>query len=317
MSEPGRRLRLDGLEPDNLLAFLALLGLLGALETARSVWRPRAAWDLDDPPLRPVLLLAEPQTRDAVGEATAEGVRALAKYYSFHGRTKPNFTAAEARSVLEPAVARAIQGDSVPADLFASMISDAALKGEGAKPRDETDPTPFCLLGVAQTAYLKTLEEIANTPAPKGRTAKDCFLSALFDRWRRADHTPGLRLDPEEDRRHAYRWTAPTLDPAKMEHGANRLAIIGLLALTCAPASSSGRVVLNVLGGQRERANFTFTWPIWRAPASLAAIRAMLSHPGISAGPSALVHLGVEQLRRTRRIRIDRYANFTRAETII
>lgn len=33
-------LRLGGLEPDNLLAFLALFGLL-ALETARPDWRPR------------------------------------------------------------------------------------------------------------------------------------------------------------------------------------------------------------------------------------------------------------------------------------
>jgi hypothetical protein len=47
--------RLEGLEPDNLLAFLALLGLLRAIEVVRETWRPRAAWDLDAPPLRPVL----------------------------------------------------------------------------------------------------------------------------------------------------------------------------------------------------------------------------------------------------------------------
>lgn len=51
--------RLDGLEPDNLLAVLALLGLLRAIEaddrTAAAPLRPRAAWDLDEPPLRPVL----------------------------------------------------------------------------------------------------------------------------------------------------------------------------------------------------------------------------------------------------------------------
>ena len=36
--------RLDGLESDNLLAFLALLGLLRALEAADSTLHPRAAW---------------------------------------------------------------------------------------------------------------------------------------------------------------------------------------------------------------------------------------------------------------------------------
>ena len=46
MTEPRCDHRLNGLEPDNLLAFLALLGLLRALETARPKWRPRARWDV-------------------------------------------------------------------------------------------------------------------------------------------------------------------------------------------------------------------------------------------------------------------------------
>ena len=60
MSEALHRHRLAGFEPDNLLAFLALLGLLRSLESARPTWRPRAAWDLDRAPLRPILLFAEP-----------------------------------------------------------------------------------------------------------------------------------------------------------------------------------------------------------------------------------------------------------------
>ena len=35
---------LNGLEPDNLLAFLALLGLLRALEKARPEWKPKVYW---------------------------------------------------------------------------------------------------------------------------------------------------------------------------------------------------------------------------------------------------------------------------------
>ena len=37
--------RLDGLEPDNLLAFIALLGLLRTLEEARPGWRPARVLD--------------------------------------------------------------------------------------------------------------------------------------------------------------------------------------------------------------------------------------------------------------------------------
>jgi hypothetical protein len=58
------------------------------------------------------------------------------------------------------------------------------------------------------------------------------------------------------------------------------------------------------------------TWPIWREPASLAAIRAMLSHPDLTSGPTKLAHLGVEQFRRARRINNGRFNNFARAEVI-
>jgi hypothetical protein len=51
MSEPQFRHRLNGPEPDNLLAFLALLGMLRTLESSRPEWCPRAAWDLDNPPM--------------------------------------------------------------------------------------------------------------------------------------------------------------------------------------------------------------------------------------------------------------------------
>jgi hypothetical protein len=58
--------RLDGLEPDNLLAFLSLLGLLRALETADKTLYPRASWDVDTPPLRPRLVLAHAASPEEV-----------------------------------------------------------------------------------------------------------------------------------------------------------------------------------------------------------------------------------------------------------
>ena len=57
MSTDCRRHRLDGLEPGNLLAFLALLGVLRALEEAAPAWLPKVAWSVDEPPVRP---LSEP-----------------------------------------------------------------------------------------------------------------------------------------------------------------------------------------------------------------------------------------------------------------
>ena len=57
MSAGERQHRLDGLDSDNLLAFLALLGLLRSLQEAAPSWLPRVAWSVDAPPLRPVLSL--------------------------------------------------------------------------------------------------------------------------------------------------------------------------------------------------------------------------------------------------------------------
>ena len=60
----GSMYRLAGLEPDNLLAFLALLGLLRSLEEARPASLPRVGWTIDAPPVRPALQLTERLTAD-------------------------------------------------------------------------------------------------------------------------------------------------------------------------------------------------------------------------------------------------------------
>ena len=80
--------RLDGLEPDNLLAFLALLGLLRALEASRPTWYPRAFWTVDAPPIRPSLCIREPMSEAAVVAAVAEGLgrRASALHPAPFGR---------------------------------------------------------------------------------------------------------------------------------------------------------------------------------------------------------------------------------------
>jgi len=137
----------------------------------------------------------------------------------------------------------------------------------------------------------------------------------LFEPWQRVDRPVGLRWDPDEAKRHAYQWRAPTKDLPTTQHGANRLAIIGLSVLTCAPVVARGRVRLSVMGGRDGRDGFSFAWPIWKAPASVAAIRALLSHPGLRE-PGALDHLGVDHVRVSRRISLDRLRNFTRAEPL-
>ena len=142
MTEPQSRHRLDGLEPDNLLAFLALLGLLRTLEVFRPEWRPRAAWDLDQPPLRPFLMTAEPTTRDAICAASAEGVATLVAGIDFGSATDLKLDVSDAREILCRAISRQsdVAGRYV-AELLAALISDAALDQERTKVEPTLLPT--------------------------------------------------------------------------------------------------------------------------------------------------------------------------------
>jgi len=323
MSEALRRHRLDGLQPDNLLAFLALLGLLRGLETARPPWRPRAAWDLDRAPLRPILLLAEPHAQRDISEAAAEGAGRLAELYEFSAEKSGevaqkdlNYTYGCARRLLSEAAAEENRGR---ADLWAALMCDAAARD------GRIEATPLCLLfGQGHQHFLERLAMVPGTeaPPPRGRgknrvslTAAETIEEALFFPWIRQDPTPGFRWDPEEDVRYALRASDPSGEKSTTQHGANRLAALGLPVLTVVPVQRGNRVRLQVLGGSLDR-EFTFAWPIWREPASLAAIRAMLSHPDLRHDADSLAHLGVEQVRVARRIGVGRFRNFTRADVI-
>jgi hypothetical protein len=70
-------------------------------------------------------------------------------------------------------------------------------------------------------------------------------------------------------------------------------------------------VRLSVIGGAGSRDRFIFAWPIWKIPASLAAIRVLLSQPKLHE-PGGLDHLGVDHVRVCR----ERLRNFTAAEPV-
>jgi hypothetical protein len=326
LTAPDRRHRLEGLEPDNLLAFLALLGLLRSLEAARPAWRPRAAWDLDDPPLRPVLVLPEPQEQTIICEVACEGAALLAENYSFPQNIEDdadrqsdlNYDQKTARKLLKRAVS--VQNRH-RAELWGALMSDAAEKD------GKIEATPLCLLfGQGHQHFLDRLADVPRTmaPPPRGRGKKAVTLTgaeslheALFQPWTRQDPTPAFRWDPTEDVRYALRAVDPSGDKSLTQHGANRLATLAVPVLTATPAQRGERVRLQVAGGSFARGEFRFCWPIWREPASLAAIRALLSHPDLAERPSELAHLGVVEVRRARRIGVGKFVNFTRADPIV
>jgi hypothetical protein len=312
MSATDIRFRLDGLEPDNVLAFLALLGLLRALDLSRPEWRARAAWDVGQPPLRPLLLLSTPADPNDIARAAAEGVAELVKDHVFRA-TKLAFSPDEAAAALGAGNAPSSARQKEASRLWSALISDAAIRTG----KDIVERTPFCLLDVAQTSFLKTLGEIGSSNAAPRQGRKSLGMAeamalALFAPWARSHQTPSFRWDPAEDSRHALRWAAPTDDKQGVEHGANLLAACGLRSLTVVPQQRGAEVRLAVIGGDNHD-GFSFAWPIWAEAMSLSAIEALLSHPSLRE-PDKLAHLSVSEVRVARKFNPGdgKYSNFGR-----
>jgi hypothetical protein len=310
--------RLVGLEPDNLLAFLALLGLLRALETARPAWAPRAYWDVARQPLRPVLVLREAVGEDAVAAAANEGILALAAGYRFD-RNDLNYPRSEAVQLLRD------PPEGMNAEVLDALMSDGALREDGT-----VRPTPFCFLfGQGHQHFLSRLGDVPRGRLPsrlatrkKAPDLNDPALIArtMFQPWTREELTDGFRWDPVEDRRYALRAADPSGDPGGMQHGANRLATIGLSCLPGVPIRRHSEMrFLNAGTRYGSDGAIEVGWPVWTAAARLAGICGLLAHPSVQ-GATAITEkmraLGVTQLYRARRISVGKFFNIERAERV-
>lgn len=320
MTGAARDHRASGLEPDNLLAFLALVGTMRALDAAGPPGAARVSWSVDRPPVRPVLHLAEAVTREALTAAVAAGVRELAAGLAFDGRRDLTVTPAQGRELLMAA------RTTGAAAAWSALVSDAAVAPDGRR----LERTPLCvLMGQGHQHFLSRLAGVpaALTPPARGQgsgrprvgmSEAACLEAALFETWTRADASDSFRWDPREDVRYAMRATDPS-DSGKRgttEHGANRLAAVGLPALTASPRASGAGPRLAVRGGGRDRrGRFTLTWPVWREPIGLACLLDLLDHPRLD-DPATRSALGVAERRRTTRVVNGKFMNFTDAESV-
>lgn len=268
-SMPLDRHSLAGLEPDNLLAFMALVGLMRALETARPDWHPRTFWDTENQPCRPVLTLTKPQTEAAVARAAAQGVGKLARQHEVTGQHKNlKLTPAEFSALRDKANEQGLR--LLDALCHPDMTDD---KGKHLL------ATPFAFMfGQGHQHFLKRFREV-----PLTRLCPDVIAAALFLTWERKDRTGGFRWDPAEDRRHALRALDPSTEKATTQHGANVLAAIGLPLFPVIPVRRRGKTrLLTPMTRYGPDGKIEFTWPLWRRRSSLQAILALLRHPELA-----------------------------------
>ncbi len=300
---------LPGLEADNLLAFLALLGLLRALETAQPAWHPQVSWA--GPPWKARLHLAEEADDAAIGRAAHDGIRKIAAAFDVDGRNNVDFDREGFR-----AYARRVRSDAAAAELAAALTAELPEKRSGGLPA-----APLVMMfGQGHQNFLDRLVAVPSDipPSRHARLKKPPNLQgpakieeALFAPWQRADDADAFRWDPEEDQRYALRHGDPSKEgAAPTVHGANRLAVIGFLSCSAAPGERN----MTAVGAARDAEGWSFVWPIWSQPLSLAGIEALLAHPDLTDGRTAgLEQLGVVEVLGARRIANGKFMNVTRA----
>ena len=290
---------LKGLEPDNLLAFLALLGLLRALDVARPNWRARASW-CSVPPTA-VLQIASGSSAAEMLVSADEGIQALGKSYDFD-RNDIKYTADDYRTIANQG-----SSDRERLRLLAAIASDGATKRDG----QEVEPTTLCaMFGQGHQHFLARLTSVAQ----RDDSSTQCALEkALFEPWRYEDDTESFRWDPIEDRRYAHQFGDPSKSGNKIGTvtGANRLAAIGFGVLTSVP-TTTGLTTMGIAGIRRNR---KVCWPLTGVPTGLAGHRALLAHPDLGDDDKgrALAALGVRAIARARRYQVGKYFNFERA----
>jgi CRISPR-associated endonuclease Cas3-HD len=288
---------LSGLESDNLLAFLAMLGLLRALESVKPSWRPGVFWH-GSPPVARVHLKAE-VAQDEMLAATESGIIEIGQTYWFD-RNDLRYQKHEFRDLAKDA-----EGDRERTLLLAALASDACTRDDGS-----VEPTPLCaMFGQGHQHFLTRLHAMAVRDHP----ANMLDLSrALFESWRYDDDAESFRWDPIEDRRYAHQFGDPSEPKNKIGTvvGANRLAAIGFGVLTCAP-TRSGLATLGVSGG---RSNREICWPIVGVPTSLAGHVDLLTHRQLCDATPLLRIYGVAAIARARRYQVGKFFNFDRAK---
>lgn len=293
--------QLAGLEADNLLAFLALLGLLRALENERSQWNPRAHWEGE--PYRVVLTLQEEVCIGDLLTVADEGIGRLGRAFNFDEEKNIAYSLSEFRELC-------VQNreDAEVLRALAAMGSD----GTGKKSDlGKIEVTPYCaMFGQGHQHFLERLRKMTVSNNPPDT---DMLARTLFHTWDYADKkTFSFRWDPREDQRHALQFGDPSESKNKIGTmtGANRLAAVGFCTLTAAPVRS--RLATLGVFGQRKK---NVCWPLPVVPTSMSGYLALLGHPDMETERRAknLAVYGVSGIARAGKIQVGKYFNFERA----
>lgn len=261
------QLLLYGIDGQHLWGFLTALGSLSLLdEHAREnrLGAPRLAFEEDG-----TAALQSPVARENLPGVLLAKLRALQPYLdeSLGNVNKPtDFTRSSYETIAFACVA------PTRVDLLAGL---ACVVGEEA-----SESTLCAANGASHQNLVQSMRDVLKL------VEEEHVRLALYETWRREYRVPGdkrkelklgtrkptLRLDPADERLYALRLSNPTTtDDFSTELGAQVLAIpaFGLL-----PVVPGGQPV--TVASERSRQRVTFSWPLWRIPATLRTVRSLV-----------------------------------------
>lgn len=301
---------LKGLDGGNPLGFLAALGTLRTATLAWPDYQCHMTWRQAEGGWRPELFVEAEQKLDLIAGLGAR----LAQM-----RDHEAFTFADDLSITSDQLAKVAQEACKNASTAERRFVDfLGAFGIGVPGEDKKmSSTAFQLLGGGQTSFLGSIRAFTE------HTEERHLSKALLDSWRYDDplskgHT--MRWDFRDDVRRALRWNEPSGDPARekqgSEWGANRLAIEGLPLLPTSP-----------VGGRLETTGFIlrkgegafWTWPIWKAKASVDVVRSLLALSELRderPDRRKLSAIRIQEVYRCQRITQGKYKNFTPAAPV-
>lgn len=272
-------LELQGLVGSNPLAFLAALGVLGAVNRqapelgARLSWTdaivPRARLDgvshLNDL----VALLDEDRRAWTSSLILASGPDGIPI-----ADVKPDEVGI--RSWAERVAAVTTRANRRDADAFQALLAEYALAG-----KNDAKPT-LLHFTAGQQKFLTMVRELGERVKPEN------FVETLVGPWRYESRLPVLGWDSRGERIYALRGTDPSKDKKLGVPGADWLAFAGLAQLPSAKNGGVGRDQMLTTGCRGTWKSGSFHWPLWSCPLSLPVVRSLLAYDGLPEEPSAV-----------------------------
>lgn len=259
-------LTLDGIDGQHLWGFLTALGSLSLLDKharAETLEAPRLAFDEDG-----TAVVHSPVVKDQLPAVLLARLRKLQPYLEQDLATvkRPSdFTKSSYKII-------ALASEPATLDFLAGL---ACVVG------DEAFESTLCAAnGASHQNLVQSMRDVLKL------VEVEHLRLALFETWQKAYHVPEdkrqefqlgtrkptLRLDPSDERLYALRLSNPTTtDDFCTELGAQALAIPAFALLPVVPSRQPVTVA-----STRRRQRVTFSWPLWKVPATLPTVRTLL-----------------------------------------